>query len=109
MIMVAAIDFTCIGTGGGQLNCWSAAEFAAPNHEGFIEHSALFEIFEKCSNRLITLFGKLAVVYFEIVVVVPRLACAMPDLDEADSFFDEAAGDQNLAGLGAFAIHFSDV
>ena len=45
----------------------------------------------------------------DVVVAVPWLAFAMPDLDEPDAAFDEAAGDQNLPGLGAGAIHFLDM
>lgn len=42
-------------------------------------------------------------------MVVPRLAFAVPDLDKTDAALDEAAGDEHLATLQSFAIHFADV
>ncbi len=36
------------------------------------------EIDQKRADRLVTLFGELAVLDFEIVVAVPRLASSMP-------------------------------
>jgi len=49
------------------------------------------------------------VILFEIVVVVPWLAGAVPDLHEADATFDEAAGDEHLAALQGVAIHVANV
>src|SRR5687768_15054834 len=42
----------------------------------------------------------------DVVVVVPGLPLAVPDLYEADSPLDETAGDEDLPGLGAVAIGF---
>ena len=45
----------------------------------------------------------------EVVVAVPRLALAVPDLHEAHAALDQPAGDQNLPGLHAGAVHVADV
>ena len=46
---------------------------------------------------------------FDVVVAVPRLAFAVPDLDEADAALREAAGDEDLPRLRAGAVHVADV
>ena len=40
----------------------------------------------------------------DVLVVVPRLARAAPNLDEAHAALEQAAGDQELPGLGARAV-----
>ena len=57
---------------------------------------------------MITFSGEAAVIDFEIVVAVPWLAVAVPDLDEADAAFDKSASDEHLAALDAVAIHGAD-
>ena len=42
VIVVATVDFSLIGPGFRHFDHGSAAEFSAPKHEGFIEHSAHF-------------------------------------------------------------------
>src|SRR6185312_3659284 len=49
------------------------------------------------------------VIHFEIVMIVPRLPRAVPDLDEAHAALDEPPRDENLPRLGSFSIHFADV
>ena len=53
--------------------------------------------------------GQLAVVDLEVVVAVPRLAGAVPDLHEAHAALDQPAGDEHLPGLHAGAVHVADV
>src|SRR3954469_13813626 len=48
-------------------------------------------------------------IFFEIVMVVPRLTFTVPDLDKSNAAFEEAAGDQQLPGLCACAIQVADV
>ena len=48
-------------------------------------------------------------IHCQIVVAVPRLAIAVPHLDEPHAPFDQPPGDQNLPGLIAGAIHVEDV
>ena len=45
----------------------------------------------------------------EVVVAVPGLAGAMPELHEADAAFDQPASDEELSGLDAGAVHVADV
>ena len=45
----------------------------------------------------------------EVVVAVPRLAGAVPELHEADAALDQPASDQQLPGLDAGAVHVADV
>ena len=53
--------------------------------------------------------GQAAVADFEVVVVVPRLARAVPDLHEPHAALDQPPGDQDLPGLHAGAVHVADV
>ena len=53
--------------------------------------------------------GQLAMVDLDVVVVVPRLAFAVPDLHEAHAALDQPAGDQDLPRLRAGAVHVADV
>ena len=53
--------------------------------------------------------GQVAVVDLEVVVAVPRLAGAVPDLHEPHAALDQPAGDENLPGLHAGAVHVADV
>ena len=46
---------------------------------------------------------------FEIIVAVPGLTVAMPDLNKAHASLDKASRDENLARLRSFAVHFADV
>jgi len=39
--------------------------------------------------------------------MVPGLAGAVPELDEANAAFEEAAGDQGLASVNVVAVHFA--
>ena len=109
VVVVAAVDFAGIGTGLGEFDDWGAAEFAAPDDEGFVEHAALFEVFEESADGLVGFGGEAAVIDFEVVVIVPWLAFAVPELDEADPAFDEPAGDERLAAVDIVAVEVADV
>ena len=87
-----------------------SAEFAGPDDEGAVEQSALVEIGEEGSDRLIGLGSEPAVIADEIHVAVPALLilhAAAVDLNEADSSFDHAAGRQALRGKMP-AVFFPD-
>lgn len=45
----------------------------------------------------------------DVVVAVPWLAFAVPDLDETNAAFEQTPGDQELARLCPLAIHFANV
>src|SRR5262245_27883032 len=94
VIVVTPVDFSGIGAGSRKLDSGRAPEFTAPNHERVFKHAALLEVSQQRTDRLVAFTGELAVVLLEIIVVVPRLACAMPHLDEANPLLEQSAGYQ---------------
>ena len=85
VIMITTIDFACIGTWRGKLDCWRTTKLSSPDHKGFLEKSLALEVRQKCSNRLIAFQGKLAMILLYIVVVVPRLGRPMLKLNEPNA------------------------
>ena len=85
MIMVAAIDFPRVGARRRQLNRRSASKLPAPDHQRVLQHPALFQIAQQRADGLVAIAGQTLVIFFDVVVIVPRLALAVPDLDEAHS------------------------
>ena len=84
-----------------------AAEFPAPDDEGFVEEAALFEVGDEGGGALVGFLTFLAQSGGEAAVVVP---VAMAELDKADAALGEAAGEEaiiaeaGLAGFGAVEI-----
>src|SRR3954447_4081554 len=101
MIVVPAIDLARVCTRGGKLDRGRASEFTAPNHQRILEHATLLQVSQERANRLIALTGQLPVILLQVVVIVPWLAGAMPDLDESDAALQQPAGNQQLPRLGA--------
>ncbi len=60
------------------------------------------------TNDAATVSSAVVVAAFDVIMVIPRLAGAVPDLDKTDPALDEAAGDQHLAPMQGIAIHFAD-
>src|ERR1700733_5512363 len=58
----------------------STPEFPSPNHQSVVEHPPLFQIFDKCSTRLIGLVAVDLDVLRKIAMLIPRL---MINLDES--------------------------
>lgn len=86
---------------GAALQHGSATEFAGPQHKGGIEQSALIQILQQGSDRLIGLGGIALVVVGVVVVAIPaQFIDSIIDLDEANPFFDESAGQQAHAAVG---------
>ena len=88
-----------------------AAEFAAPDDEGVVEHPALLEILDKGMARLVDVLALAGHAAVDVGVVVPVVVV---DLDEADAAFDEATGHQHAvreaaALAGFFAVELEDV
>src|SRR6185295_5075962 len=79
-------------------------EFTAPDDQCVLQHAALLQILQQSANRLIALAGKLAVVDLDVVVAVPRLALAVPDLHEAHTTLEQPARGQQLPTLYVVAI-----
>ena len=71
----------------------SAAEFAAPEDEGVLEHVALFQLGDEACDGFIDAAGLARDAFAELLMMV--LAGA-GELDEADAFFGHAAGHQAL-------------
>ncbi len=109
MIVVAAVDLAGVRAGLREFHGRRAPELAAPDDQRLFEQSALLEIGQQRADRLIALLGEAAVVDFDVVVVVPRLAFAVPDLDEAHAAFDQSPSNQNLPRLRAGTVGFEDV
>src|SRR5437879_1094359 len=72
------------------------AEFSTPNNESAVEETALFQIGNESSERLIDFFRTLGEAVFNILVMIPP---AGPDLDEAHTAFDKASSYQQLIAL----------
>src|SRR5262249_12611012 len=98
-----------IATGKGrQLGHGGPAELASPDHQNLVQEPALLQVGEERGDGLVPLVGKLAVVSLNVFVVIPRLARAAPDLDEAHAPLQQTANDQELPGLGARSILRAD-
>ena len=88
MIMVASIDLAGIGAGFGQLDRRSPPELATSNDQRILQHAALFQVLQQRANGLICLASKSAMINLDVVVAVPRLAVAVPDLHEPHAALD---------------------
>ena len=53
-----------------------------------------FRSVEQRANRLIAFAGQPAVIFLDIVVIVPRLPVAVPDLHEAHAAFEQPPRDE---------------
>src|SRR6202035_1698055 len=95
--MIPARERRQLGDGG-------ASELAPPEHQHLVEQTALFQVGEKSGDRLVPLGGELAMVVREVLVVVPGLAGAAPDLDKAHSALDQSTSDEQLPGLRATSV-----
>ncbi len=80
------------------------AEFSAPDDQGFVEETALFQVDHEGGGGLVDLLAEVFKIFFErftgAAVAVP--ACVI-ELDEAHAALDEAAGEQAVVGEGGFA------
>ena len=59
--------------------------------------------------RLGDLSGQVAVPFPQVVVAVPGLALAVPDLHVTDAALDQPAGDEKLPGFDVRAVRFLNV
>src|SRR5262249_18752686 len=109
VVVVAAIDAAGVGARSRQLHRRSSAKLATPDHQRIVQHAALLQVFQETADGLIAFPGQAAMLGFQIVVAVPGLTGAVPDLDEADAFFQEPAGNEKLPALNAGAVQSADV
>src|SRR5205814_2230817 len=77
------------------------SKFTAPNDQRILQHPALLEVGEQGADRLIALLGQFAMVLFEVIVIVPRLAVPVPHLHEAHSALDHPPRNEQLPRLGS--------
>ena len=77
------------------------AEFTAPDHQRVFQQAAGFQVLEQCGDRPIALAGMVAV-FVDVLMVVPRLAVSVVDLNHAHAALDQAASDQ--AGIRKLAV-----
>ena len=73
----------------------SAAKFTAPNHEGVIEHAALFQVLDEGGAGLIGFAGLVSNAGGQIAMMIPALVV---ELDKAHSAFGQAASEQTIGG-----------
>src|SRR5262245_14116150 len=109
VVMVAAVDFTGVGASLRQFDRGRAAEFAAPDDQRLFEQANPLQIADQGGDGAIALASELLVVDLDVVVVVPGLALTVPDLHEPHTTLNQAASNENLAGLRAFTVAFEDV
>jgi hypothetical protein len=86
-----------------------APKLSAEDDEGIVEHRALLEILKQGRDRLVDLAGEIGVVRLDVVVVVPRLAFAVPQLDVAHAALKQATRDERLAPVGFTPVKVSDM
>ena len=94
-------------TSGAIFRGGSASEFAAPEDEGVIEESALFEVREESGDGAIDGVAEVASGIVVITVCVPWLSVAIVDLDEANAAFSESAGEQAAVGEVSLSVEFA--
>ena len=84
----------------------SSSEFSAPDHERFIEETALLQIRDETDNGLIDISAEPGVVDFHLGVAVPLASRPVVELDKADSPLHEASRHEALpaVGLGVFVV-----
>src|SRR6185437_16684934 len=71
------------------------AEFAAPDHEGLVEQSALFEIGDKGCRCLVGVFTLASDLHGQVTVSIPALVI---QLYEADAAFRKLSREETIGG-----------
>lgn len=90
-VALAAAALTVVG---------GAAEFAAENNKGVVQHAPFFQVVDEGGNGLIDGGNQIAVRTLNVVVAVP---VAGVGLHEADTLLDKAAGKETFATEGVRA------
>jgi len=80
------------------LRITGASEFAAPDHQGIVEHAALLEVLDQRGAGLVGLAGLDSDAGRQTAVLVPTL---MVKLDETDAVLGQAAGQKTIGGVGS--------
>jgi len=86
-------------------------EFGSPDHQGVVEHTALFEIGDKGRGGLVHDLSLHGVGVFDVGVAVPVCDAvstgrirAIEELNDADAFLEEAAGEDAILGVFFFKV-----
>jgi hypothetical protein len=98
MIVVSPQLFTRIQQWSRQFDGRRATEFPTAQHQRLVQQSALFQVFQEGSDGWVNVGRQLAV-NPDIVVVIPRLAAAVPNLHEANTSFYQSSSGQNRSCL----------
>ena len=91
-----------------QLDCRRSAKLASPDDQRLIKESASLEITDKGGDGLIGLLGQLAMVGFDLSMIIPRLAGTVPKLNEPNSPLDQAPGDERLPTVDAVPVRLAN-
>lgn len=81
-----------------------SAELAAPDDERVLEQPFLFQVAEERGDGFVGFGGFIAQGVLEVVVMIPA---AVPDLDEAHAFLEQAPGDEHLAAEWRLAVEIA--
>ena len=95
-VVVAAPGAT---EGGIAFHHGGAAEFSAPDDEGFIKEAALFEVGDEGGTGLVSGLAEAFVVADNVAMGIPAF---VEKIDETDAALDHAAGEKAGAGEGGF-------
>ena len=88
-----------------------STKFGSPDHQGVVEHTALFEIGDKGRGGLVHYLSLPGVGVFDVGVAVPVCDAvstgrirAIEELDDADAFLEEASGKDAILGVFFFEV-----
>ena len=98
-MVVAAV----VGFREGALRVDGASKFAAEDHEGVVQHTALFQVLDQGVTSLIHVLALHGEVVGQVAMLVPP---AMENLHEAHSPLHQTAGHQRTVGEGAAVLRF---
>ena len=89
----------------GAFRSWRTTELGPENHQGLLQHAALFEILEQAGDGLVHLRREFAVVGFDFRMRVPfaTATAAVKQLHEAHAALDQPSRHQALLAEG-FAV-----
>ena len=103
-----------VATAGPFLEGRHATEFGTPDDQRVFEQAALFQVFDESCGRLIEDRTVDAVLILDLFVSVPvadpfpaRLVGTVEELNEADAFLDQAAGEETVFRVSRFELVFA--
>src|SRR5581483_5939141 len=105
MVVIAAIDLARVRSWCRHFDRWRPAELAAPDHQRALQHATLLQVLQQGADALIAFPGQFAMIDLQIVVTVPWLPLAVPDLHVTNALLQQATGYQKLPGLRSGAVH----